>query len=240
VRSTLPAVLCLAITLCARADVIEFQDGTKTECHVLSLFNQRLEFADKDGGVNHVDFRQVKRIEFDSKNAMLTTHGHIILNGALGGLDAGLFTITTLHGGKQLIAASEVTDLTVSDQKAEASAPPPPYHPPAAVPEASDSRSSDKGSIQPERGKITIVDFYADWCGPCRRIGPVLEKIAQENSDIVLQKVNIDKQRDLAKEYNVTAIPHIIIYDKMGNEAGTVIGSNEARVRQIIKQASNS
>jgi len=61
-----------------------------------------------------------------------------------------------------------------------------------------------------------LSDFYADWCGPCRRISPVLEKIAEGNSSITLQKVNIDKQRDLAKEYNITAIPHIIVYDKQG------------------------
>ena len=238
----LPAALCLATALCVRADVVEFQDGTKTECKVLSLFNQRFEFADKDGGVSHVDFQQVKRIDFDSKTAMLTTRGHVILNGELGGLENAMFTITTTHGGKQLIAASEVTDLTVSDERAEPAPPPPPapYHPQPAARDDSNSSSPAKGSIQPERVKITIVDFYADWCGPCRRISPVLEKIAEENSDVTLQKVNIDKQKDLAQQYNITAIPHIIIFDRMGNEAGTVIGANEARVRQIIKQASNS
>jgi thioredoxin 1 len=223
----------------ARADVIEFQNGTKTDCQVLSLFNQRLEYADKDGSVAHVDFTQIKRIEFDSKTAMVTTRGRVTLNGALQGLDSGMFSITTPRGAKQLIAASEVTDLTVSSQR-EAPPPPPPYHPKSSAPEASKSRPTEKGSIEPERGMITIVDFYADWCGPCRRIGPILEKIAEDNSNIILQKVNIDKQRELAKEYNVTAIPHIIIFDKLGNEAGTVIGANEARVRQIIKQANNS
>ncbi len=222
-----------------RADVIEFQNGTKTECQVLSLFNQRLEYADKDGSVAHVDFQQVKRIEFDSKTAMVTTRGRVRLNGELGGLESGMFTLTTAHGAKQLIAASEVTDLTVSSER-EAPPPPPPYHPKPSALEESNSRSAEKGSIEPERGKITIVDFYADWCGPCRRIGSILEKIAEGNSDIVLQKVNIDRQRDLAKEYHVTAIPHIIIFDKLGKEAGTVIGSNEARVRQVIKQAGNS
>jgi thioredoxin 1 len=239
VKRILLAGLCFAAFVSAGADVIEFQNGARTECQVLSLFNQRLEYADKDGSVAHVDFPQIKRIDFDSKTAMLTTRGRVILNGELHGLEDGMFTLTTAHGGKQLIAASEVTDFTVSSER-EAPPPPPPYHPKPSALEESNSRSAEKGSIEPERGKITIVDFYADWCGPCRRIGPILEKIAEGNSDIVLQKVNIDRQRDLAKEYHVTAIPHIIIFDKLGKEAGTVIGSNEPRVRQVIKQASNS
>ena len=84
-----------------------------------------------------------------------------------------------------------------------------------------------------------VVDFYADWCGPCRRIGPILEKMAEENPDITVQKVNIDKHKDLAKEYNVTAIPHIIIYDKQGGEVDTVIGSDETRVRKAVEAASD-
>jgi thioredoxin 1 len=233
------AGLCLAGAVGARADVVEFQNGAKTECQVLSLFNQRLEIADKDGSVAHVDFQQVKRIEFDSKTAMVTTRGRVTLNGELQGLENGMFSLTTARGTKQLIAATEVTDITVSDEKAVAPPPPPPRPKPPTL-SASASRPPARGSIQPERGKITIVDFYADWCGPCRKIGPVLEKLAEANSDIVLQKINIDKQRDLAKEYKVTAIPHIIIFDKLGNEAGTVIGANEARVRQVIAAGGGS
>jgi len=55
----------------------------------------------------------------------------------------------------------------------------------------------------------------------------------------VLQKVNIDKHRDLAREYNVSAIPHIIIYDKQGGEVDTVIGSDEQRVRKAVAVAND-
>jgi thioredoxin 1 len=233
------AGLCFAVAVGARADVVEFQNGAKTECHVLSLFNQRLEIADKDGSISHVDFQQVKRIEFDSKTAMVTTRNHLISSGKLLGLDAGLFTLSAPNGVKQLIAAAEVTDITVSDEKTEVPARPPPRPKPATLP-ASASRTPASGSIQPERGKITIVDFYADWCGPCRKIGPVLEKIAEGNSDIVLQKINVDKHRDLMQEYNVTGIPHIIIYNKSADVVDTIIGCNELRVRKAIAAAGGS
>ncbi len=217
--------------------MVEFQNGAKTECHVLSLFNQKLEIADKDGSISHVDFQQVKRITFNSKTAAITTRNHLISSGQLLGLEDGLFILAAPTGTKQLIAAAEVTDITISGDYIEGPVKPPPPRPkPAAVP-ASASRSPARGSIQPERGKITIVDFYADWCGPCRKIGPVLERIAAGNSNVVLQKVNIDKNKDLAQEYNVTGIPHIIVYDKATDVVDTITGADEHRVRKAIDDA---
>jgi thioredoxin 1 len=237
-RLLLPAWLCLAAAFCARADLIEFQNGAETECHVLSLFDQRLEYANKDGSVTHVDFQLVRRILFVSKTAMITTRDRLTFNGQLVGLEDGMFTLAKANGAKQLIAAAQVTDFTVSDEKAEAPPKPPAPRPKPAVLPASSSPAT--GSIQPERGKITIVDFYADWCGPCRKCAPALEKLAAGNSDIALQKVNIDKQRDLAHEYNVTAIPHIIVYDKSAREVDQFTGFNEARLRKAIAAASEN
>jgi thioredoxin 1 len=164
----------------------------------------------------------------------------LISNGRLLGLEDGLFTLAAPTGAKQLIAAAEVTDITVSSEFTDAPPKPLPPPPKPAAVSAPASRSPASGSIQPERGKITIVDFYADWCGPCRKIGPVLEKIAEGNPDIVLQKVNVDKNKDLAQEYNVTGIPHIIIYDKSADVVDTVIGANESRVRKAVADAGGS
>lgn len=238
-KRILLAGLCFVAAVGSRADVVELQDGTKTECHVLSLFNQRLEIADKDGSISHVSFAQVKRIEFDSKTAAITTRSHLISNGRLLGFEDGMFTLASPNSAKQLIAATEVTDITTSDERYVAPPPPPP-RPKSATASVTGARSPASGSIQPERGKITIVDFYADWCGPCRKIGPVLEKIAEGNSDIVLQKINVDKHRDLMQEYNVNGIPHIIIYDKQADVVDTVIGADENRVRKAVADAGNS
>ena len=235
-KRILLAGLCFVGALGVRADMVEFQNGAKTECHVLSLFNRKLEIADKDGSISHVNFEQVKRITFSSKTAAITTRDHLISSGRLLGFEDGLFILAAPTGVKQLIAAAEVTDITVSDEKYV----PPPPSPPRPRPtdrSASASRSHASGSIQPERGKITIVDFYADWCGPCRKIGPVLQKIAAGNSDIVLQKINVDKHRDLMQEYTVTGIPHIIIYDKSADVVDTIIGADEHRVRKAIADA---
>ena len=180
-----------------------------------------------------------------------------MLHGQLLGLQDGFFILLSEKGEKQAVSAAQIIDLTVNGKGPGSSANPvvpttaaqptpaspgdklslsPTRSKPATVP-VSSSRPQGEGSIRPERGKITIVDFYADWCGPCRHISPILDKIAKGNPDIALQKINFDQHRDLAQEYNVTAIPHIIIYDKDGKEVETVIGANEARVRQAIKAA---
>jgi thioredoxin 1 len=158
---------------------------------------------------------------------------HTIISGTLLGLEDGVLSVGVADGAPRPVAAVEVTDLTAKSTNTDA----PPPRPKPAPASASDSRPQARGSIQPEHGKITIVDFYADWCGPCRKIGPVLEKIVEGNSNITLQKVNIDKQRDLAKEYNITAIPHIFIYDKQGGEVDNILGADEPRVRKAVAAA---
>ena len=58
-----------------------------------------------------------------------------------------------------------------------------------------------------------IVDFYADWCGPCKRIAPVLEEIAEEKSgQVLIYKVDVDKSQQLAGAYQVMSIPNIISF----------------------------
>ncbi|HXI84161.1 MAG TPA: thioredoxin family protein [Verrucomicrobiae bacterium] len=241
-KQILPVLVWIALTLGVRADVIEFQNGTKSEGRVLALFNQRFEFADKDGSVTHVKLGEVKRIDFDSRVAAVTMRDHTIINGKLLGLEDGVLTVGVTDGTPRHVAIAEVTDLTASMTNTEAAnkPAPPPAHPKPAAASAANSRPQARGSIQPEHGKITIVDFYADWCGPCRRISPVLEKIAEENSSVVVQKVNVDKHPDLAKEYKATAIPRIIIYDKQGGEVDIVIGADEMRVRKAVEAAATS
>ncbi len=61
---------------------------------------------------------------------------------------------------------------------------------------------------------VVLVDFYADWCGPCRMLGPILEEIDEENKDtnIKLVKLNVDDNQLTAMEYNVMSIPTVVIF----------------------------
>ncbi len=71
--------------------------------------------------------------------------------------------------------------------------------------------------------KTTIIDFYADWCMPCKMMSPVIDEIAEENDNIKVGKLNVDEAEDLAAKYNVMSIPTIIIF-KNGKEEKRFVG----------------
>ena len=57
-----------------------------------------------------------------------------------------------------------------------------------------------------------LVDFWADWCGPCKMIAPVLEQIDSERTDVKIAKVNVDEEMDLAMQYKVSGIPTLLVF----------------------------
>lgn len=70
---------------------------------------------------------------------------------------------------------------------------------------------------------LVILDFYADWCAPCRMLGPVLEQIADENEDIKVVKVNVDENQQLAQDFGVRGIPALFVLKdgkNVANRAG--------------------
>lgn len=68
-----------------------------------------------------------------------------------------------------------------------------------------------------------VVDFYADWCGPCKMLSPVLDKLEGEYDDFEFFKVNIDENQELAEEYEVFSIPNVCIF-KNGGIADRSVG----------------
>ena len=59
--------------------------------------------------------------------------------------------------------------------------------------------------------KPVLLDFYADWCGPCRMVGPIIEEIANERDDIVVGKINVDEQPGLAQAFSIVSIPTLVV-----------------------------
>jgi len=72
--------------------------------------------------------------------------------------------------------------------------------------------------------KPTLVDFWAEWCGPCRQLTPILEEISAEMSDVVFAKHNIDEQPNAPVKYGVRGIPTMLIF-KNGELKGTKVGT---------------
>ena len=74
-----------------------------------------------------------------------------------------------------------------------------------------------------ESEKTVIVDFWASWCGPCRMLGPVIEEIANEREDLVVGKLNVDEQPEIARQFGVMSIPTVIIF-KDGKAVNQSVG----------------
>ena len=68
-----------------------------------------------------------------------------------------------------------------------------------------------------------LLDFWAEWCGPCRMVAPIVEEIVEENEELKLGKINVDEQRELAIQFKITSIPTLILM-RGGEAAATVVG----------------
>ncbi len=82
--------------------------------------------------------------------------------------------------------------------------------------------SFDKQVLESEQP--VLVDFWAEWCGPCHAIAPVLDQIAEERSDLKVVKLNIDEQPAVAQRYGVMSIPTLILF-KDGEPAAAAVGA---------------
>jgi len=70
---------------------------------------------------------------------------------------------------------------------------------------------------------VTIVDFYADWCGPCRMLSPVMDELAKELEGVTVGKVNVDESQNIAAKFGISAIPAVILF-KDGTEMKRFVG----------------
>lgn len=80
-----------------------------------------------------------------------------------------------------------------------------------------------KKEVLEAQGKV-LVDFWAEWCGPCKMVAPILEEIAAERQDVKVVKVNVDEQMALAMEYKVSAIPSLMVF-KDGEKVAAAVGA---------------
>lgn len=88
-----------------------------------------------------------------------------------------------------------------------------------------------------ERNETVIIDFWAEWCGPCQQFAPIFEQVAQNNPDITFAKVNTEEQKEIAAQFAIRSIPTLIIVKEgvlVFNQAGML---PEESFNDVIKQA---
>ena len=83
--------------------------------------------------------------------------------------------------------------------------------------------------------KVVLLDFYADWCGPCRMVGPVIEEIAKEHPEIFVGKINVDEEVALAARFSVMSIPTLVVM-KDGKVVRQVAGARpKAQILALVE-----
>jgi thioredoxin 1 len=86
-----------------------------------------------------------------------------------------------------------------------------------------------------EKNNVVIVDFWAPWCGPCRFISPVLEKMSESATGIYFAKVDVDEAEDISQEYGIRAMPTFMAF-KDGEKVDEVVGADPSKLQRMVEQ----
>jgi len=83
--------------------------------------------------------------------------------------------------------------------------------------------------------KTVLLDFWATWCGPCRMIAPTVEAVAEENPDVLVGKVNVDEEPELARAFGITSIPTLVVM-KDGKTVRQAVGvQTKEQILKLVK-----
>ena len=85
--------------------------------------------------------------------------------------------------------------------------------------------------------KTVLLDFYADWCGPCRMVSPLVDEIAEENPQYLIGKINVDSEPELAESFGVSSIPTLVVM-KSGKIVNRIVGARaKAQILAMLETA---
>ncbi len=85
--------------------------------------------------------------------------------------------------------------------------------------------------------KTVLLDFYADWCGPCRMVSPIVDQIAEEHPEYLVGKINVDEQPELAAAFKVMSIPSLFVL-KNGAVVENIVGAaSKAKILSLLQKA---
>jgi thiol-disulfide isomerase/thioredoxin len=208
-------------------DIVQLNSGQQVKASVTAFSNTTFEARTEKGDLARYPASAVKRIYFEAQptRARLETRQNGTVEGTILLFENSAFTIKDFKGAEQEVAAEQINAGRFGQDVI------------VGVEVITHGDYVDVAhSLVP--GKINVVDFYADWCGPCRMVTPYLEKLVHDDRDIVLRKVDIvNWVSPVAKQYEITSIPHVDVYDRKGKLVGNVTGVDTAQIQQYVNQA---
>jgi thioredoxin 1 len=82
--------------------------------------------------------------------------------------------------------------------------------------------------------KTVVVDFFADWCGPCKKLAPELEKYSKHYTNIAFYKINVDECEDISSKYKITSLPSLVFFQG-GKDIHRIVGFNTQTIQDYLK-----
>ena len=210
-----------------RGDIVLLNSGQQIKASVTAFSNTTFVAKTDKGDLARYPATDVKRIYFEAQptRARLETRLNGAVEGAILVFENSAFTMKDFKGAEQEVPTEQVNAARFGQDVI------------VGVEVITHGDYVDVSrSLVP--GKITVVDFYADWCGPCKMVTPYLEKLVHDDRDVVLRKVDIvNWSSPVTKQYEITSIPHVDVYDRKGKLVGNVTGVNAADIQQYVNQA---
>lgn len=214
-------------TAFGHADQVHLRNGETLQGQVLSFADLTFQFAPENGAVQPLTTAHISAITFTSSTeATFETRTEGKLQAKPLRFGNGVFVVQVDGRQERKIPVMLVQKLEIGDGD------------PSQVVEIISRGSRVDLEKHLVRGRVTVVDFYAAWCGPCRVISPYLEKLAGEDPDVVLRKIDIVKWGSpVATQYHIQSIPHIRVFDRRGQLVGEVNGASPSAVQNLVAKA---